>query len=57
MLGVSIIEDYDGAKLFENVPSYFAFLVLGLSVVLNTMIIPLFISIPEITVSMIDLIR
>ena len=50
MFGVSIVEDYDGESLFENLPSYLAFLILGFSVVFNSLIVPLFISIPEITV-------
>lgn len=51
MFGVNVVEDYNGEALFENFPAYLAFIILAISVISNTMIIPLFIAIPEITVS------
>jgi hypothetical protein len=44
------MEDYDGNDLFEEIPDWIAYFLLGLLVFLDSIIIPLYISIPEITV-------
>ena len=53
ILGVDIVEDFDGENLFENFPAYLAFSFLALSVILSTMSLPLYILIPEIVVRII----
>jgi hypothetical protein len=48
------MEDYNGNDLFEAIPDWIAYFILGLLVFLDSIIIPLYISIPEITVLLVD---